>query len=146
MKPINEPIIVEEIINAPIKTVWNAITQVVLMRQWFFDNIPDFKAEVGFKTQFNVQSESRNFLHLWTVTEVKFLKKIVCNWKYEDYEGDSFVHFELIEEKNSTIIRVKSIVTENFTDDIPEFKPESCRAGWNYFIKQNLKNYLEKTT
>lgn len=52
------------------------------MKQWFFNKIPDFKAEVGFKTKFNVTSESLNFLHLWKLVKVKTFKKIVYIWKY----------------------------------------------------------------
>ena len=142
MKTLNDPIIVEEILNVSLRNVWNAITNIIQMRQWFFENLPDFKPEVGFKTQFNVQSENRNFKHLWTVTEVEPLKKIVTNWKYEEYSGNSFVHFELFKQKNGTMLRITSIVTESFPTNIPEFKPESCRAGWNYFIDR-LKNYIE---
>ncbi len=143
MKTIDKPIIVEETFNVTIETVWKAITNIDEMKCWFFENIPDFKPEVGFKTQFNVQSEDRNFLHLWTVTEVELFKKIVTNWKYEEYSGDSFVYFELFEENNYTKLRVSTVVTENFPDNIPEFKSESCREGWNYFIKDRLKNYIE---
>ena len=28
-----------------------------------FPNVPDFKAEVGFSVEFNVECEGRNFLH-----------------------------------------------------------------------------------
>ena len=52
------------------------------MRKWYFENIPSFKPEVGFKTQFNVQSQHRNFLHIWKVTEVVPKKMITYNWKY----------------------------------------------------------------
>ncbi|MBL4887182.1 MAG: SRPBCC domain-containing protein, partial [Flavobacteriaceae bacterium] len=58
MKHTDPPIIAEQILNAPIGRVWKAITQVDQMHQWFFDNIPSFKAEVGFETQFNVKSET----------------------------------------------------------------------------------------
>lgn len=141
---INQPIVVEQTFNTTIKIVWSAITEIDQMRQWFFNNIEDFKAEIGFKTQFNVTSEKRNFLHLWTITEVEPFKKIVYNWNYKEYSGNSFVYFELFEEKNKTKLKVTSIVTEAFPKNIPEFEPESCRAGWNYIIKQNLKKYLEK--
>ena len=142
---INQPIVVEQTFNASIKTVWSAITEIDQMRQWFFNNIEDFKAEVGFKTQFNVTSEKRNFLHLWEITEVEPFKKIVYNWKYKEYPGNSFVHFELFEEKNETKLKATSIVTEAFPNNITEFEPESCRAGWNYFIKQNLKEFIKKS-
>lgn len=144
MSHIGDPIIVEQTFNASVKTVWEAITDVVQMREWFFENIESFEPKVGFKTQFNVQSQGINFLHLWTLTEVEPFKKIVYNWKYEEYSGNSFVHFELFEQKNNTTLRVTSIITESFPADIPEFKSESCKEGWNYFIKKNLKNFLEK--
>jgi len=140
---VNEPIIVEQTFNFPIEKVWKAITNIDQMKCWFFNNIEDFKPEVGFKTQFNVTNENRNFLHLWQILEVDPLKKIVYNWKYDGYEGDSFVHFELFEIKNSTTLRVTSVVIEAFPTNIPEFEAESCRQGWNYFIKDRLKNFIE---
>lgn len=140
---VNKPIIVKQSFNIPLKAVWKAITELDQMKQWFFENIEEFKPEVGFKTQFNVKSESRNFLHLWHIIEVEPLKKIVYNWKYDAYEGDSFVHFELNELNNVTILQVTSVVVEPFPTNIPEFEPESCRQGWNYFIKNSLKNYIE---
>jgi len=141
----NETIIVEEQLSAPISVVWDAITNLNSMKKWYFNNIPSFKPEVGFKTKFNVKSEDRNFLHLWEVIEVINFKKIVYNWKYAEYSGNSFVSFELFENNNNTKIKVTCKVTESFSDDIPEFKTESCREGWNYFIKQNLKKYLENS-
>lgn len=139
----SEPIIVAQTFSASAKTVWKAITNAAQMRQWFFNNIEYFEPKIGFKTQFKVQSEDRIFTHLWTITEVEPLKKIVYNWKYEEYAGNSFVHFELFQLKNKTKIRVTSVVTENFPSNIPEFKPESCQNGWNYFIKRQLKKFLE---
>ncbi|WP_372793621.1 SRPBCC domain-containing protein [Lutibacter sp.] len=136
------PIIVEQSFEASVNIIWNAITNIHEMKCWFFDSIPNFIPVVGFKTEFNVTSEERNFKHLWTVTEVEPLKKIITNWKYEEYSGNSFVHFELLEQTNGTMLRITSIVTESFPTNIPEFKPESCRAGWKYFMNR-LKNYIE---
>jgi len=143
MKKEEEPIIIEETFNVPVETVWNAITQVEQMCKWFFENIPSFKPEIGFETEFNVQNQDRNFLHKWKVTEVEPLKKISYNWKYEDYPGDSFVVFELFNENNKTKLILKHQVTESFPQDIPEFKRESGIEGWNYFIKNTLKAFLE---
>jgi len=143
MKTTDEPIIVEQTFKASIETVWSAITEIDQMRQWFFDNIPSFKPEVGFETQFNVQSKSRNFLHMWKVTEVVPYKMIIYNWKYNGYPGDSFVVFELFEENKLTTLRLTTKIVENFPDDIPEFKRESCLGGWKFFIQKSLKEYLE---
>lgn len=142
MKTTDPPIIVEQIFNVPIIRVWKAITIKEEMVQWFFDNIPDFKAEVGFKTQFNIKAPSRDFLHLWEVVEVIPLKKIVINWKYEDCKGDSLVTMELEEANEGTKLILTTEVIEDFDDTYPEFKRESCVGGWNYFIKERLSDYL----
>jgi uncharacterized protein YndB with AHSA1/START domain len=54
MRTDEAPVVVEETFNAPIASVWNAITVADMMRQWFFDNIPAFEPVVGFKTRFTV--------------------------------------------------------------------------------------------
>jgi len=143
MKTSEPPIIVTQIVEASVETVWNAITEVEQMRQWFFDNIPDFKAEVGFQTTFNVKAPSRDFLHNWTITEVIPQKKLVYNWKYPDFAGDSFVTFELTPHNLGTQLTLTTKVTEDFPQNIPEFKRESCLGGWNYFIKERLVGFLK---
>ncbi len=45
MKKGDDPIIVEQFFNRSIESVWKAITEVEQMRQWFFENIPEFKRE-----------------------------------------------------------------------------------------------------
>ncbi len=79
-----EPIILEQTFNTSIDTVWNAITQIDQMRQWYFESIPSFKPEVGFETRFKVKSEERNFTHLWKVTKAIPGKMITYDWKYEE--------------------------------------------------------------
>ena len=143
MKVNDDPIIIEQFFNSPIDSVWNAISNVEEMRKWFFDNVPEFKPEVGFKTQFNVKSEDRNFLHSWKVIEVIPNNLLKYNWSYEDYDGDSNVIFELTEENNRTKLKLSHEILEDFPEDIPEFKRESCIGGWTYFINNRLKEYLE---
>jgi uncharacterized protein YndB with AHSA1/START domain len=146
MKADEKPIVVEETFNATIDAVWRSITQLDLMKQWYFDNIPEFKPEVGFETQFNVKSQDRDFLHMWRVTEVVPMKKIAYDWKYDSYPGDAFVVFELTGQDYSTKLTLTCNVREDFPDDIPEFSRESCLAGWKYFISQNLKEFLKRTS
>jgi uncharacterized protein YndB with AHSA1/START domain len=144
MRKDDDPIIVEQTFHMSVETVWNSITKIGQMRQWYFENIPSFKPEVGFETQFNVQSKDRNFLHMWKVTEVVPLKKIIYNWKYEGYRGDSFVVFELFKQNNLTKLRLTHQVQESFPEDIPEFSRESGVAGWTFFIRKSLKEFLGK--
>ncbi len=75
MKKNDAPIILEQTFNASIETVWNSITEIDQMRKWYFNNIPSFKPEVGFTTQFNIHNDSRDFLHLWKIIEVVSAKK-----------------------------------------------------------------------
>ena len=143
MKASDGPIIVKQTFDSSSEKVWNAITDPDEMRQWYFEMIPDFKPEVGFKTQFNVKSGDRNFNHRWRVTEVVPLQKIAYNWSYDAYPGDAYVVFEIDETDSGTTLTLTNVVREDFPDDIPEFKRASCVGGWEYFIKQRLKAYLD---
>lgn len=144
MKKDDAPIVVEQVFSVQIEALWTAITKIDQMTQWYFENIPAFKAEVGFETRFDVQSGERIFPHRWKVTEVMPLKKLAYNWKYDGYPGDSFVVFELFRQDGLTKLRLTHHVTESFPQDIPEFTRESSIAGWNYFLKKRLKEFLEK--
>ncbi len=144
MKDSYKPIIVDQIFDASVKNVWNAITVLDEMTQWFFPDISSFEPVVGFKTQFSVQIEDRIFLHLWKLTEVVPMKIIAYEWRFEGYPGSGVSLFELTEEGHQTKLRLTFTVVEKFPDNIPEFKRESGVAGWNYFIKESLKEYLEE--
>ncbi len=143
MKKDEAPIVVEQDFDRSASDVWAAVTEIDDMRKWYFDNIPDFKAEVGFAARFVVQSGARSFLHLWKVTEVVPQRKVVYNWKYEGIPGDSVVSFEVSGSKKSARLRVTTLVQEDFPEDIPEFSRESCLGGWTYFIRHRLKAYLD---
>ncbi len=142
----NGPIVIEQIFDTSVNIVWNAITQVDQMRLWFFDNIEEFRPEVGFQTEFKVQSQDRDFLHLWKLTEVVPMNRIVYNWRYGGYSGESFVIFELLELGNKTKLKLTAVGMDSFPDDIPEFSRESCIGGWKYFIKNRLREFLKKRT
>ena len=137
------PVTVERVFRSPLKEIWAAITDVDEMRQWYFDNIPAFTPEVGFEVSFEVNSGSRIFPHRWKVTEVIPMKKISYNWKYDGYPGDSVVTFELFQQNKMTRLKLTHQVKEDFPQDIPEFRRESCVAGWRYFIQDRLTKFME---
>jgi len=144
MRIVDAPIIIEQKYKISAAVVWTALTDIRQMKRWYFENIPDFKPEVGFETQFEVRSGNRIFPHHWKVTKVVPLKKITYNWKYDGYPGNSFVTFELFPQDNQTLLRLTTKIEEDFPQDIPEFTRESCEAGWIYFIHNRLKKFLEK--
>jgi len=137
------PVIVEERINAPVESIWNAIADLETMKLWYFENIDQFKPEIGTKSKFEVNTGERTFTHLWEVTEVLPLKLIAYNCRYLEYPGDSVVTFQLWDESGVTKLRLTAKFINDFPAEIPEFKRESCEAGWRYFIQQRLKNFLE---
>lgn len=142
MQAKDPPIIVEQVFNTSRENIWRAITELDQMRQWFFNNIESFKPRPGFETQFNVRSGGRDFLHIWKLIEVIPQEKIIYNWKYKDYPGDSNVTFQLIKKGNKTILKLMHDILEDFPNEIPEFSRESCSQGWNFFIQQSLKDYI----
>ncbi len=143
MKTADRPILLEQTFQTSTSELWEAITNADQMREWFFDNIEDFRPEVGFETQFVVHVDAKTFTHCWEVTEAIANERITYRWRYLEYPGDAIVSFELFEEQDFVLLRLKLDVVANFPDEIPEFTRESCLQGWQYFIGKNLVNYMD---
>ena len=138
------PIILKQTFNNALPEVWNAISVLEEMQNWYFPMLPSFKAEVGFETTFTVSVEDRVYPHQWKVTEVVPMKKIAYEWTFDGYEGRSISIFELIPHQGATELILIDKVLKKFPEGIPEFKRESAVAGWNYLIKESLAQYLKK--
>lgn len=143
MKREDPPIVVEESFDRPIETVWNALTRPDLMRRWYFENIPDFAARVGFETHFDIESGGRRFRHLWRVIEAEPPRRVVYSWAFEGYAGRADSIWELSEQDGGTRLRLTFPVHEDFPDGVPELTREACLGGWRYFVNERLKDYLE---
>ena len=139
-----DAIVVEQTFNAPITVVWKAITDKHQMCQWFFETMTDFEPELGFETQFNVRCEDRDYRHLWKVTEVVAQERITYQWRYGGYAGNSSVTWELSQMPNATQLRLTHEGIETFPQDNPVFSRESGQAGWDYFLHQSLKGFLDR--
>ena len=144
MKTTDPPIIIEQTFNTSIDHLWNVITEVDQMTQWFFENIPAFEPVVGFKTQFVVENQGRTFTHLWEITGVAEEQKIVYRWSYVEYPGIGRVTFAISGSAGEAHLTLTNEILEDFAQDIPEFTRESCIGGWRYFINARLKNYLSQ--
>jgi uncharacterized protein YndB with AHSA1/START domain len=138
----NEPLIIERVYNAPAKAVWEAITDVNKMKQWYFD-IKEFKPEVGFAFQFTGGSEDKKYLHLCKITEVIPGKKLTHSWQYDTYPGKSFVTFELFDQGDKTLLKLTHTGLETFPKE-KDFARESFTQGWTFITGTSLANYLEK--
>jgi uncharacterized protein YndB with AHSA1/START domain len=139
----NEPIILERTFNAPADKVWKALTNIDQIRQWYF-KLEDFKAEPGFEFQFEGGPDDRKYLHKCRITEVVPGKKLQYSWRYEGYEGNSFVTFELIPEGNKTRLKLTHEGLETFPMNNPDFDRKNFMAGWTQIIGTSLKEFVEK--
>jgi len=144
MKTSDAPIIIEHQYNASAQQLWDALTNLPEMRKWYVDNIPAFEPKVGFKTEFVIHNEGRTFTHQWEILSVQPQKEITYSWRFKEYNGVSTSQF-LIEDETAESVTLKLVVKvlEDFPEGIPEFKAESCLGGWDYFLNQQLKSFLE---
>jgi uncharacterized protein YndB with AHSA1/START domain len=138
----SKPIVIERVYNASISKVWKAITDKEEMKQWYFD-LAEFQPELGFKFQFIGGTEDNQYLHLCEVTEVIPEKKLTYSWRYDGYEGNSFVSFELFEKGDETRLKLTHRGLESFPNN-PDFAKTNFEMGWDQIINTSLKEYLSK--
>jgi uncharacterized protein YndB with AHSA1/START domain len=137
-----EPFVIERVLNASPERVWQAISDREKMKQWYFD-LAEFKAEPGFEFSFEGGPDDRKYMHLCKVTEVVPGKKLTYSWRYEGYEGNSFVTFELFDEGKQTRIKLTHAGLETFPKH-PDFARSNFEDGWTDLIGNFLKNFVEK--
>lgn len=140
-----QPVIVEASYSTTPAKVWTAITDPDQMRQWFFETMNDFRAEVGFETHFIVEAHGVQYSHDWKILEVIPGKKIVYDWRHAGIPGQAMVTWELSPEGNGTHLKLTHSGLESFPQDNPDFSHESCTGGWTYFLKERLAAFLTRT-
>ncbi|MFT6810840.1 MAG: hypothetical protein ACJA01_004085 [Saprospiraceae bacterium] len=143
MKVTDDPIVLQRNYPIPIAEVWETISSLQKMHEWYFTEIPAFEAKVGFKTQFNIEAPSQDFFHQWEVIEVEEGVKLVYKWTFENIPGASTTTWELMEVLEGTQLTLTNHVLEDFPDEIPEFTIDSCKGGWDYFLNERLADYLK---
>ncbi len=142
MRKNEPPVSVSDTFACSSERLWRALTEPDEMRNWYFEPMHEFKAEIGFATQFAIQNEGRVFTHCWQVVEVEPLKQLSYSWRYAEYPGRAVVHFKL-SGSNPTKLEVTMEVQEDFPDYVPEFARESCQSGWDYLIGESLESFLQ---
>jgi uncharacterized protein YndB with AHSA1/START domain len=139
------PVTVEITYNAPPEKIWAALTSKEQMKQWYFD-LADFRAEPGFTFQFYGEGkEGEKYLHRCAVQEAIANKKLSYTWRYDGYEGNSLVSFELFPEGDTTKLVLTHSGLETFPGTTKAFAKENFVEGWTHIINISLKDYLEKS-
>ena len=142
---MESPFVIEKTYKAPRQKVWRAITNKEDMKQWYFD-LPEFKPVVGFEFEFRGGKEDGvQYLHRCRITEVVPEKRLTYSWRYEGYEGMSFVTFELFDDGDkNTRVKLTHAGLDTFSKSIPDFDKKNFAEGWTEIIGSNLKNFVEK--
>ncbi len=141
MKRTDPPIIISTIINASQEAVWQAITDPDQMRAWYFEDIPDFKAEVGFETGFDVAVEDRVFPHKWRITEADPPCRITCEWRYENYAGCGYVTFELAGVEAKTRVHLSTRLPRISPGIYPNSNGKAASAGGSILSGSASKDF-----
>jgi uncharacterized protein YndB with AHSA1/START domain len=136
-----ETVVVQRTLNAPVAKVWQALTDVDQMREWYFD-LNEFKPEVGFEFEFVVEHEGNKYHHLCRITDVVPEKKIAYTWRYNGEPGDSLVAFELLGQGEKTRVTVTHTGIETFPKT-PAYERKNFEAGWTAIIGTELKQFVE---
>jgi len=140
----DKPVIVERTFSASAEIIWKAITDKDEMKKWYFD-LKEFKPVAGFEFRFlGGKDENNQYLHICKITEVIPGKKLTYSWRFDKYEGISYVTFELIPEGEKTKVRLTHAGLETFRPVNPDFAKHNFQEGWTQIIGTSLKDYLEK--
>lgn len=137
-----EALVVERTLNAPIAKVWQALTDVDQMREWYFD-LKEFKPQVGFEFGFVVEHEGNTYDHRCKVTEIVPQRKIAYTWRYHGHEGNSLVTIELFAQGDKTRLKLTHTGLETFPKT-PVFARANFEKGWTAIIGTELKQFVEK--
>ncbi len=141
---VTAPLTVERTLHAPMEKVWQAIADEHQMRQWYFD-LPGFRPEVGYEFEFYGGKDPNNpYRHLCKITEVIPGRRLAYSWRYDGYEGISFVTFELFSEGENTRLRLTHRGLETFPANNPDLARHNFEAGWNSIIGTSLPEFLKK--
>lgn len=138
-------VIIERTYNAPVERVWQAITDIRQMKQWYMPMLSSFRPQVGFETDFTVAKNGKDWTHLWKITEMVPNKKISYEWRFEGFPGNSLVTFELTPNGDKTHLVLSHIGLETFEGDKnPGLEPHNFKEGWTQLIGTLLKEFVEK--
>lgn len=136
-----EPLVVERVLNAPVATVWQAISTPEAMSRWSFP-LQEFKAEIGFEFMLHAEKNGVQYVHHCQITEVIPQKRLAYSWRYAGHPGDSLVAIDLLAEGSKTRVRLTHTGLETFPP-LPDFARSNFAAGWTQIIGTNLRQFVE---
>lgn len=98
---------------------------------------------MGFIFQFKGgPTPEKQYLHLCEIVEVIPEKKLKHSWRYDGFEGNSFVTFELFDKGDRTKLILTHEGLETFPKNNLDFVFTNFVEGWTYLINTSLENFL----
>lgn len=137
-----EPIIIEKLFDASAATIWKALTDKDVMKQWYFD-LEEFKPEVGFEFSFPGGPDGKSYTHICRVVSAVQEEQLAYTWRYKGYPGVSTVTFDLHPEADKTRFSLTHEGLESFPADNPDLARGNFVMGWDHIINKSLTQFLE---
>ena len=124
--------------SSSIESVWKWITDPAPMRQWYFPQLLDFRAQKGFQTTFDVTHNGKTYPHIWTVVKADEPRLLSYEWQYGGFPGKGLVTFTI---DPPAILQLEFHVLDSFqSDKNPEMSDQNFIDGWTELL-DNLQNY-----
>jgi uncharacterized protein YndB with AHSA1/START domain len=139
---MDNPFVMEQVYDAPIKQVWQALIEEDSLRDWYFPQLQQFEPVVGFDFVFD--NDGSPYQKAWRVTKLTEGRLLAHSWTYKGYPGSSEVSFELFEEGDKTLLRLTHTGLGSFPND-RHFARGRFEDGWKQILGINLKEHLEKS-
>ncbi|MCR5890014.1 SRPBCC domain-containing protein [Hymenobacter sp. J193] len=139
---MDTPFVLEQLYQAPMEKVWDALTHENRLRAWYFSQLKRFEPVEGFVFEF--ADDGSAYQKQWRVTQVVEGEKLAHSWQYTGYPGRSEVTFELVAEGAATRLRLTHTGLASFPAD-PHFARSRFEAGWQHLLGSNLKQHLESS-
>jgi uncharacterized protein YndB with AHSA1/START domain len=140
-----ESIRLEKVYNAPLESVWKAITEKEQLRKWYFDFSEDWKLVPGHQFEWYAGPPDGNkWLHRGKMIEIITNKKLVHTWEYPGYKGISTITWELSPvDANTTRLNFTHEFTEPFDETVEALRRGNFVQGWNHIINTGLAGFLK---
>jgi uncharacterized protein YndB with AHSA1/START domain len=140
---MSNPIVIEDRFHISPDKVWQAITNKVQMKEWYFD-IPDFELKVNSTFNFYEPGGAKKYHHRCTIKEILPNRKLQHTWTHPSHsKGESLLTWELFQVEDYTTVKLTHEGIENFADGGSDFTRENYIMGWNEIVGKSLKSFLE---
>lgn len=131
-----------QVFDNTIEEVWTALSDEKSLKKWFFP-VREYKFEVGQEFWFYENEDSNIFLHRCRFTEIIPQKLIACTWEHPSHsKGNSLVQWQFKQQGNQTRLTLTHSGLETFADAGDDFKPENYQMGWDNFVHDALRLFL----